>query len=75
MKRKNKLNIWCRIFGWDEEEWREIVRIWGIRFRWKGHKYIILPGSWLWILIYLVTGAVVLFGLWAWVSLTIIALG
>ena len=78
MKRKNKGNIWCRIFGWDKEEWREIVRMWGIRFRWKGHKYIILPGSWLWILIYLiylVVGAFVFFGPWALVSLAIIVFG
>lgn len=69
------MNFWCKVFGWTEEEWKEIVRIYGIRFRYKGHRYIILPGSWLWILIYAGGMAIAIGGFWAFCVLTIILFG
>lgn len=69
------MNIWCRLFGWDEEDWRRIVRTYGIRFRWKGHKYIIRPGTWLWILLYAGGASLALFGFWAFCVVMILAFG
>lgn len=69
------MNFWCKVFGWTEEEWKEIVRTYGIRFRYKGHRYIILPGSWLWILIYVGGVALAIGGFWAFCVLTIILFG
>lgn len=69
------MNIWCRMFGWDEYEWKEIVRTYGIRFKFRGHRYIIRPGTWLWILLYLGSAALGIFGLWSFCVVMILVFG
>lgn len=69
------MNFWRRLFGWDEEEWKRIVRMWGIRFTYKGNRYIIRPGTWLWFLIYIGEALLAMFGFWAFCVLMIIVFG
>lgn len=68
------MNFWCRVFGWDESEWKRVVHIWGIRFTYKGNRYVIRPGTWLWFLIYIVEVLLATFILGLFCVLLIMAL-
>lgn len=59
------ISLWCRLFQWDAYQYGEVVQTYGLRFRWKGRRYIILPGSTLWILLMTLGAVVGVFLLWA----------
>lgn len=66
------INIWRNLFHWDKEDWREIKATYSIRFRFMGRQYRILPGTFLWIFLYLLAGCIGVFGLWAFATCMIL---
>lgn len=67
------ISLWCRLFQWDAYQYEEVVQTYGIRFRFKGRRYIILPGSTLWILLMTLGAVVGVFLLWATCFVLIVA--